>query len=141
MALGVFMIRTLGAAVALSGIAAIAHAAPAQPLQSHSWINPPSHQREGPQNRIVYYKGNDLYDLCQQDLWGCTVFIQGVIDGQMAAVMGTNRDVAYCIPQGSEPAQVRDVVVAFLTAHPENRHMMAGSLVAAALTQAWPQCQ
>jgi hypothetical protein len=43
-----------------------------------------------------------------------------------------------CLPVNSSLEQSRDVVVRFLRAHPELRHLVAVSLVARALAEAFP---
>jgi Rap1a immunity proteins len=133
------MVRTMVSALSCALLVASVQVAEAQPLPPFNWTTPPERPNGSP-GRMVYYMGNDLFDLCQKNEFACIVFIQGVADGQMSAVWGTNRDVAYCIPQGSTGKQVKDVVVAYLAAHPESRHFLASTLVAAALAQAWPQC-
>ena len=128
-------------ATALAAVA-FATAAQAQPLPPHNWTTPPHLTLPGvPANRMTYYRGNDLHGLCQQRLDVCTIYIQGVIDGHFAAIIRTSRDLAYCIPVSSTPDQVRDVVVQYLTAHPESRHELAGQLILRALAGAWPQCR
>lgn len=131
------MLRSAILAVAVTGIASGALAA--DPLPPHNWITPPD--KGGlTQGRIAYLDGNELYEYCQSNELGCVLYIQGVVDGQLAAVTATSRDVAYCIPQGSTAGQMKDIVVKFLADHPERRHLMGGVLVANALSNAWPQC-
>jgi Rap1a immunity proteins len=89
----------------------------------------------------MYFTGNKLLEICQDDAAQCVRYIQGVTDGQLAAITATSRDVAYCIPHESTAVQVKDVVVRFLTDHPELRHRPAAMLVANALANAWPQCK
>lgn len=135
------MIRETVCAALCALFATGAQAALATVLPPHNWITPARALSETTSGRVAYYTGNDLYELCQKDEFTCTVYIQGVIDGQMSAVVGTSRTVAYCIPHtGSTPKQVKDVVLAFLTANPGNRHRMAGGLVASALANTWARC-
>lgn len=132
------MTKRLFTTVVFALAATAAHAAD-PPLPSHNWITPPD--RTSTSDRIAYIDGNKLFEYCRTNEFGCILYIQGVVDGQLAAVVATNRDVAYCIPMGSTAGQVKDVVMAFLTAHPERRHLMGGVIVANALSNAWPQCQ
>lgn len=123
-------------------VAALASASPAlaaEPLPPHNWMTPADRTESG--GRVAYYKGNDLHELCKDFPTECRIYVQGVVDGQLAAVMATSRDVAYCIPEASTPDQVKDVVFRYLEEHPERRHQMAGSLIANALSDAWPQCK
>lgn len=91
--------------------------------------------------RVMFYTGNKLSELCSYtDLDPCTTYILGVVDGQNAAVTATSRDVAYCIPETASSGQIRDVVLKYLRDHPERRHIIAGTLIANALADAWPQC-
>lgn len=122
----------------LSAVALLLAPAPAT-LPAHNSITPPD--RGGAPGRYSYVTGNLLLEYCQKSENACIGYIQGVVDGQLAAITGTSRDVAYCIPDGSTTGQVKDVVVGYLTKHPESRHELAGILVAAALAQAWPQCR
>jgi hypothetical protein len=123
----------------LALIAALcAPAAVAQPVLPHNWITPPA--RPGNPSRVTYFDGASLLERCMDDEHDCVVYVQGVVDGQFATILRTNRDVAYCIPNGSTPRQVKDVVVTFLKAHPDERQLRAGALVAMALAETWPQC-
>lgn len=131
------MIRSLLFIATLS-VATTAQAA--DPLPPHNWTTPP-HRSAQSTGRVAYYTGNSLFDLCRKDEFSCTVYIQGVLDGQFSTIVATSRDVAYCIPESSKPQQVKDVVVAYLTAHPERRHLLAAGLITNALADAWPQCR
>ena len=46
--------------------------------------------------------------------------------------------VPYCRPEAATVGQVRDVVVAYLKAHPESRHGESIGLIVNALLEAWP---
>ena len=125
-------------AALLSGSAAYG----ASKYPADNWMRPleksPSDEFKG---RIAYYSGNSLFDLCKKNEEACAIYIDGVNDGFFASTIGTNRDLAYCIPAGSTGPQVRDVVVQYLTNHPEERQRLASVLVAEALAHAWPQCE
>lgn len=131
------MLQSIIIALAITSVASDALAA--EPLPSHNWMTPPD-KGAATKGRIAYLDGNKLYEYCQSNEFGCILYIQGVVDGQLAAISATTRDVAYCIPQGSTAGQVKDIVVKFLSDHPERRHLMGGVLVANALSNAWPQC-
>jgi hypothetical protein len=83
--------------------------------------------------------GNDLLSRCdpasleQRDTYiqyraECRAYIMGVSDtsGRLN------------IPPNTEAAQLREIVVAYLTAHPETREKSAASLVIAALYKFYP---
>lgn len=44
----------------------------------------------------------------------------------------------FCSPDSATPAQAKDIVKAYLVAHPERRHGPAGGLTGWALRKAWP---
>jgi hypothetical protein len=58
----------------------------------------------------------------------------GIADS-LAEVAGQR---VFCLPEGVKPLQVADVVILWLRNHPENRHMSASSLAAAALKEKFP---
>jgi hypothetical protein len=111
----------------------------AQTTPSHNWITPPD-KPSAKVGRIAYYTGNTLLELCESSEVACTAYILGAADGQFSTTIATSRDLAYCIPDGSTAAQLRDVVLRYLRQHPEERHRLAAVLVASALAGAWPQC-
>ena len=95
---------------------------------------------------VNFKNGNALYKECtadkssdtyfQQQVF-CAAYIAGIID----ATDGVDRGVGsfkFCMPLEADLRQARDVVVAWLKVHPENRHFGASDLVAAALQEAWP---
>jgi hypothetical protein len=83
-----------------------------------------------------FYSGDALLSLCQaSDSNFCMGYIAGIAD---AVTSGPVSGWRACIPISATVEQVRDVVVGFLTAHPENRHFAALSLGAAALAGAFP---
>ncbi|MEN3976444.1 Rap1a/Tai family immunity protein [Emcibacter sp. SYSU 3D8] len=82
--------------------------------------------------------GNKLHMYCQGSHDICASYITGVADtlfmnGGTTVTGGRN-----CLPNGVTIFQIKDVVKAFLTAHPEKRHLAAASLVETALAEAFP---
>lgn len=127
-------------AILTSAVALLASDASAQQLPSHNWITPPEHPGTEPV-RKSYLDGNQLLDYCEKQALACSLYIDGVVDGQLSAIIRTNRDVPYCIPHEATGRQVMDVVVKYLREHPEERTHLGGILVARALSRAWPQCR
>jgi hypothetical protein len=83
--------------------------------------------------------GNVLYTDCFDQSYYKRAFCLGYIEG-IADGLGSNAINGYtaCLPRGVEARQVRDVITRFLASHPETRHLMAASLVARALAEAFP---
>jgi len=91
--------------------------------------------------------GNDLVGVCSDghDVLQsyCKGYAVGVADAVMAvkAMKANGYEVPYaCIPAGEhvKSEQVRDVVVQYLTAHPEIRHQAAAGYALMALQAAFP---
>ena len=93
-----------------------------------------------------FLSGNDLFHVCSngRDVVRqlCEAYVEGVVDTVMAVnAMKTN---GYAIPSTCPPKehlapdQVKDVVVQYLTAHPEKRHEIAAGHALLALQAAFP---
>lgn len=116
------LVRTLVVATAMSAVATLAHGQDAT--------------------------GNDLQGYCTDARPGadgfCFGYIIGAIDGLISGVRHTGTGatpadvLGICIPNGVTKGQIRDVVLAFLTDHPEKRHEVAPVLVRGALAAAFP---
>ena len=88
----------------------------------------------------AFYTGNDLWSRCSGDNTYqsglCQGFVTGIADAMgIAAVLGGRRA---CIPLAVTEGQTLDVVKRFLGQHPAERHEEAVSLVAQALSEAFP---
>ncbi len=84
-----------------------------------------------------YWDGNQLLAKCQGDTTNrgfCLGYVEGVADALDDPVEG----IRACIPIGVIGGQVNDVVITWLKANPSKRHYAAHSLVAAALSEAFP---
>ena len=91
--------------------------------------------------------GNELYSQCQDGektngaappAWG---YCLGYISGTFMATRGANKGVGrvtFCAPSKVTKGQVRDIVVKWLEDNPAQRHYMAPSLIASALSEAYP---
>lgn len=129
------IVRTL----ALMGAALIGTSAQAQSLPPHNWMTPP--QVEGGQaGRVGYLDGNTFLRQCENSRVACVTYLQGVNDGLLAVIVGTNRDMIYCIPSRATIDQVADIVIRYVEAHPERRHLQMPVLMTNALADVWPQC-
>jgi hypothetical protein len=84
-----------------------------------------------------FVEGNQLYASCRSNNpIACDSYIMGVADAM------SGHDVIYkwraCIPLNVRVQQVHDVVVKYLEANPAIRQNLGITLVADALTSAWP---
>jgi Rap1a immunity proteins len=78
-----------------------------------------------------FVTGDDLYSRCSINSPSCTGYIAGVSD-----IMSTNDDI--CLPNHGTIQQIVDIVVKYLSEHPERRHYGAASESGIALMQAFP---
>jgi hypothetical protein len=78
-------------------------------------------------------RGNSLLELCQEREGS---YRQGVCTGYILGAADAVRE-ATCMPAGVTKGQLRDVVVGYLTAHPEERHMPGDYLVHVAIANAF----
>ena len=90
-----------------------------------------------------FLSGNRLLDICDQSHSAlCIGYIAGIADAMGTSLAdGSHPAVAgwqACFPQGVSGGQVRDVAINYLQAHPEQRQLSAASLVAHALSEAFP---
>jgi hypothetical protein len=93
----------------------------------------------------AFETGNQLFEVCQPSAdyfsqGACTGFVMAVSDA-MEAAQAFNGTVARwraCVPVGITAGQAKDVTVRYLTRYPERRHLVAATLVAAALAEAFP---
>ena len=90
--------------------------------------------------RAAVYSGNTLLDRCNDNenvSWGaCLGYITAVSD-----VLNGGDVIAgwkACNPKNVTPGQARDIVVRWLEENPKERHYSANSLVAIALSEAFP---
>ena len=101
-------------------------------------VAPPAH--------AAFLTGNELLEKCLQqapvylEMGTCAGFVGGVADAMSAAQTFGRTMMGWraCVPPGVTAWQARDVVVWFLTYHPEVRRYAAAVPVAQALAQAFP---
>ena len=78
-----------------------------------------------------FVSGDDLFSKCGINNPLCTGYITGVAD-----IMSTNDDI--CLPKNGTIQQIVDIVVKYLSDHPQKRHYSASSEAGVALMQAFP---
>lgn len=91
------------------------------------------------QTESAWFKnGNELHQLCRTAKDTSTAYVMGVLDQEsfMSALQGAKSN--FCIRQGVQAEQARDVVCRYLDKHPEHRDMRAGWLATTALADAFP---
>ena len=92
-----------------------------------------------PVGEAAFLNGNRLLKRCD----GIGSFNKGFCWGYIAGVADTLTDepvasFRYCVPSGIVVNEITDVVITWLEAHPAKRHHTAHSLVALALSEAFP---
>jgi hypothetical protein len=95
---------------------------------------------------INFVSGNALHEECQiaetdNVYYQADAYCIGYILGVFDAANGPDNGVAgftFCTPDEINLNQVRDIVVKWLSDHPQHRHHDANSLVATALREVWP---
>lgn len=87
----------------------------------------------------VFWNGDDLYEHCRHpEDTACITFVMGASDAiATVANLGAGRRF-FCATVNATSEQERAIVTQFLADHPDARHQVAGSLVIAALMQAFP---
>jgi hypothetical protein len=83
--------------------------------------------------------GNKLLEACTSKnpnwLSYCRGFIMGVVYG---TYLWTNSPTDVALPGGADDTQLTDIVVRYLKAHPEFRHLPGHALITDALREAFP---
>jgi hypothetical protein len=93
-----------------------------------------------------FLSGNDLFHVCSdgRDMVRqiCEAYVEGVVDALSVAnsqIANIGSMPSTCLPKEHlAPDQVKDVVVQYLTAHPETRHQAAAGEAWHALLAAFP---
>ncbi|HEY5129393.1 MAG TPA: Rap1a/Tai family immunity protein [Bradyrhizobium sp.] len=82
--------------------------------------------------------GNVLYEWCTKQgavyRSGCDGYLSGYFD----ALVSVGSPGFICTPNGTIIAQAKDVLVRWLSSHPEKRHFAAGVIATGAFMEAWP---
>ncbi len=86
--------------------------------------------------------GNELLETCKNESsmfssGACLGFVQGVTEGLLLQAGTFKQKPLVCLPEGVTFGQMRDVVVKYLSEHPELRHYTGAQLTVLALANAW----
>jgi hypothetical protein len=85
----------------------------------------------------AFETGNNIFRICSD----ASDASKGFCNGYLAGVLDANAlevGKLACLQQNVEADQVRDIVMQFLTAHPETRHLAAAREVLVPLQKAFP---
>jgi len=102
---------------------------------------------QGGQAQSFYKNGNDLLKHCEADkedpigrlhLSHCVGYIGGVSDLYGGFVGSNLMKPVWCLPKGVVLSQLHTILLKYLKENPQDLHHNAGSLVAAALFNAFP---
>jgi hypothetical protein len=90
----------------------------------------------------AFHSGNSLLEMCSHGQYSadnsyCLGYIAGMADA-IDAANGSLLGWRACPPNEATEGQIMDVVVQFLSQHPESRHYTASSQIARALANAFP---
>jgi hypothetical protein len=84
----------------------------------------------------VFVSGNHMYDVCNRPSGSREKdWCAGLAAGMTDALQGESE---VCVPTPVTVGQVVDVIMKYLRAHPDRRHLSAWSLTRAALQSAFP---
>jgi len=94
---------------------------------------------------ITFLNGNDLLEICEAYLDEdftkgntCAGFVVGVSDAHQTFVNWGLMKSAWCLPDGVNTIQLVRIATKYLQENPKDLHVVAGSLVGAALGLAFP---
>ena len=90
-----------------------------------------------------YLTGKDLYGDCSKPQGSfsqgfCSGYISGVVDAIEHYQVSKGAEKIVCVPKEASIGQVKEVVVRYLTQHPDERNNTASSLVWDAVRKAFP---
>lgn len=90
-----------------------------------------------------YLTGKDLYADCSKPQGSfsqgfCSGYISGVVDAIEYYQVGKGAEKSVCLPKEASIGQVKEIVVRYLTQHPDQRNNTASSLVWDAVRNAYP---
>jgi hypothetical protein len=89
-----------------------------------------------------YFTGNQALSACDtnnaMNTTHCTGYVAGVVDAILLYQSLPFVADKVCIPHGVPEIQAKDVVVQYLKAHADQRHLPAAQSALAALTAAFP---
>lgn len=84
--------------------------------------------------------GNSLLLDCESEVILNQGYCMGVVRGTIDSLSFSSAAMPgmFCIPDGVTQGQGADVVVTYLRANPQYRHLPSTTLIIAALSKAWP---
>ncbi|MBW5285969.1 Rap1a/Tai family immunity protein [Burkholderia gladioli] len=86
--------------------------------------------------------GNFYYHLCNSDAISdrnlCHVYVAGWVDGVVLTEKRMNSRRTICPPTGVHYEQFKDVFVAYLNQHPEQRQLLPSEILEKAIPPAFP---
>jgi hypothetical protein len=82
---------------------------------------------------ITFLDGAALQALCARDAEGCGRYVMGVADAVAVTDVAAGTLSSACIPDGTQPGQLVEVVRRFLADHPDDRDGPAPAVVMRAL--------
>lgn len=90
-----------------------------------------------------FYSGNKLWEVCSEkgaafNFGVCSGYVLGVYDSIMSPISQRSVLARICEPDQLQAGQLRDIVINYLQARPEERHMQASVIVMNALARAYP---
>jgi hypothetical protein len=87
----------------------------------------------------VYLDGNKVHEMCQSDQMKdiCIGYVAGAFDAFEVMHLGENIPRRWCPPK-APLSQLVDVFTKWLVDHPEDRHINASALLAAAFVAKFP---
>jgi hypothetical protein len=91
------------------------------------------------EGKAVYIDGNQIHPMCQSDQSKslCLGYVAGAIDAFEVMHAGENIPHRWCLPK-APLSQLVDVFKKWLVDHPEDRHINASVLLAAAFVAKFP---
>jgi len=85
--------------------------------------------------------GNELLGYCQDDAYYSKGVCMGIVMGSINTLDSwalVNKSKPYCRPDNVTWGQIQEVVVSYLTRHPETRHESYSLLILKSQRSAWP---
>lgn len=96
-----------------------------------------------------FYAGNTLLEICKGTAPGeaspvsiyhgsCMGYLAGVADAEATWVKWGAKAQTFCVPNGTNVEQLRQVFLRWMDQHPEHWHLASGDLMITAFREAWP---
>lgn len=85
-----------------------------------------------------FLNSTKLVQLLEEDARGAATYDVGVVTGYVIGVIDVANGVLACPPNDASIKQVKQIVINYMKAHPEQWNNSADSSVVAALRSTWP---